>query len=275
MSSIDTSTPTLYHSSAIHGEDSTLSEPLLWDLFGGIDDIGLLDSLDDFLISHKKQVEVEPQSPDYFGTNVSLPWINSLSSAPSDDLLHVETPRTKIEGCTDAAVEHERRSRRGQSLARSVAAFSEASSSGSEFSCTDCSECFDRRSELEEHARIEGHKPFKCRQCNQSFSRRDARTRHKHLHQAEGSHPCPHCPKYRGKTAFKRKDHLKKHLLKVHKNIDFPRRCPVANCCLSAPHGPFKQFERRKDFARHMREDHTEYAYDRATDAWELIRGDN
>jgi DNA-directed RNA polymerase subunit RPC12/RpoP len=127
------------------------------------------------------------------------------------------------------------------------------------YDCPQCPGSFQRAFELEEHAKMTRHKPFACRQCKQSFSRRDARTRHRQLHQAEGSHPCPHCDKYRGRYAFKRKDHLKKHLLKVHRDADHPRLCPFSSCKLSSPYGFFKHFERRKDYTKHMREDHGDH----------------
>jgi hypothetical protein len=132
-------------------------------------------------------------------------------------------------------------------------------SESSVHNCPQCPESFSRAFELEEHARIFRHKPFSCRQCDQTFSRRDAWTRHRQLHQARGSHPCPHCDKYQGRNAFKRKDHLRTHLLKVHHDTDYPKLCHLSTCKLSSPYGSFKHFERRKDYTKHMREDHGDH----------------
>ena len=127
---------------------------------------------------------------------------------------------------------------RGRSLAPSAGTFSENDNAGNEeqdlassvHGCLQCPEWFGRAFELEEHARIARHKPFACRQCHKVFSRRDARTRHKRLHLEQGSHPCLQCTKYQGRKAFKRRDHLRKHLLKMH-NLKRPDyrdvRCPL------------------------------------------------
>lgn len=130
------------------------------------------------------------------------------------------------------------------------------------YDCPQCRESFEKVFELEEHAKRSNHKPFLCHQCDQTFSRRDAWTRHKQLHQSRGRHPCPRCDKYSGKNAFKRRDHLKKHLMTVHQDTDHPSLCSVDTCPFSTPHGSFKQFDRRKDYTKHMRENHGRETYD-------------
>lgn len=131
------------------------------------------------------------------------------------------------------------------------------------YDCPQCSESFNRVFELEEHAKKSNHKPFLCHQCEQTFSRRDAWTRHRQLHQSRGRYPCTKCDKYNGMNAFKRRDHLKKHLLAVHnQDTDFPRLCPESSCAFSSAHDAFKQFDRRKDYTRHMRENHGRETYD-------------
>lgn len=176
---------------------------------------------------------------------------NSVAIADADDVPRsislVDSPSTLLD--TESTL----------SLATPWAIGDGHDSEATSYACPQCPKSFQRAFELEEHAKITRHKPFACKQCKQSFSRRDAWTRHRQLHQAEGSHPCPHCDKYRGRYAFKRKDHLKKHLMKVHRNADHPRLCTFSSCKLSSPYGSFRQFERTKDYTKHMREDHGDH----------------
>jgi hypothetical protein len=122
------------------------------------------------------------------------------------------------------------------------------------FQCLDCGVHFDKVFELEAHAKRRRHKPFECQQCLKRFSRRDACSRHTSLHSSsQGQHECRLCGKYRGRRAFKRKDHLLKHMRTMH---PFPRWCPHINCTLNDRNDRPEQFRLQEDYDRHMKDCH-------------------
>lgn len=132
--------------------------------------------------------------------------------------------------------------------------------------CPDCKAMFYRVFELEEHAKQKGHKPFECGQCNKWFSRRDALGRHADLHRPRGLHPCPRCDKYQGRHAFKRRDHLRKHLRNVHQDMGCPRPRPQNTSRPSSERICFKKFDQRREYTKKMREGHRGETHDCAFD---------
>ena len=57
-----------------------------------------------------------------------------------------------------------------------------------------------------------GEKPHKCSYCDKSFTLKGAKTIHERRHTGEKPHKCSSCDK-----SFARKDYLKKHISKKHR----------------------------------------------------------
>jgi len=76
----------------------------------------------------------------------------------------------------------------------------------------------------------------------------------------EPRHSCPHCDKYDGEKAFKRRDHLVQHLRTLHSmgHEDLvPGFCPDPNCNLSEGlMGEMRAFKTFRDYADHLRREH-------------------
>lgn len=162
------------------------------------------------------------------------PSTTTLSDVSSDDssytswhgprdvgsISDIEDEAAKWDETSDSAIQA--RVSRSRSQAPSMGSGSEPGWDSNR-TCRDCSTTFTRVFELEEHAKISGHKPFGCEECDSWFPRRDSWRRHANVHSSRGRHPCPYCPKYQEKHAFKRKDHLRKHLRNVHGDMICPR----------------------------------------------------
>lgn len=93
-------------------------------------------------------------------------------------------------------------------------------SSTSKNRCPECYEAFSRVLDLEEHGRQTKHGAFRCIVCQRGFTRQDALTRHRKVHESlttQRQYSCTYCRKYNGPKAFKRRDHLRQHLRKMHR----------------------------------------------------------
>ncbi|KAF2097871.1 hypothetical protein NA57DRAFT_57049 [Rhizodiscina lignyota] len=132
--------------------------------------------------------------------------------------------------------------------------------------CAECGGAFIKAADLESHAKQASHKPFACNEpgCSAQYTRPDALTRHRGVHSSTNSYPCVECHRYRGRGAFKRRDHLLQHLKKVHglsADAVKPKFCSHKSCIYSGAEGPdgrFWGFKSRIEHARHMREAHGE-----------------
>jgi len=136
---------------------------------------------------------------------------------------------------------------------------------GTDRTCHQCKRNFSRVVDMELHGREEGHKPFACSLCPKLFSRQDALTRHREIHKSLKRYACQYCEKYRGQSAFKRRDHLRQHLRKkhrVHPNLEFPLYCHYEQCSSSESEGSFDGFQSRTEYSRHMRDSHGEEKHD-------------
>ncbi|KAH6996991.1 hypothetical protein EDB80DRAFT_138629 [Ilyonectria destructans] len=83
--------------------------------------------------------------------------------------------------------------------------------------CIECGSARKMKSDLDVHGTHQGHSPFACT-CGRRFSRSDVLARHlKTKNNTQPQHPCPYCKRHRGRSAFRRRDHLKQHIVEYHK----------------------------------------------------------
>ncbi|KAI1263599.1 hypothetical protein F5Y18DRAFT_393520 [Xylariaceae sp. FL1019] len=125
------------------------------------------------------------------------------------------------------------------------------------------------------------YKPAKCN-CGALFTRKCSLQRHvtKFNKNNNARFPCPECPKYQGKQAFIRKDHLVQHLRVFHRHGKaelspytgreadewFYPFCHFTDCDFYRDHDfstlslymmkENRPFDRRPDYIVHMRKDH-------------------
>lgn len=135
----------------------------------------------------------------------------------------------------------------------------------------------DSTGELESHAWVEKHAAFLCPEdgCDSTFTRIDVMRRHNLKHTPDARrYPCPHCKKYRGKTGFKRMDHLTQHLRGYHHiredesaPLVIRRSCPHTDCFayrgLVRNNGTSYRiinhaFQKQSDWTAHMKSVHDE-----------------
>ncbi|KAI1353317.1 hypothetical protein F5Y01DRAFT_277587 [Xylaria sp. FL0043] len=153
--------------------------------------------------------------------------------------------------------------------------------------CAECNEAFQSETELLKHAKNQKHSPYAC-SCGIKFARNDVLTRHlKSFTKESAKYPCTFCKRHRGKTAFRRRDHLVQHLQGYHKmepeeinDISPPTfrpqsrqilTCPVADCEAYRDDAfkalPWKKqiegrpFQKQSDYNKHMRDVHKESAF--------------
>ncbi|KAI1278632.1 hypothetical protein F5Y07DRAFT_65156 [Xylaria sp. FL0933] len=153
--------------------------------------------------------------------------------------------------------------------------------------CAECNETFQDETKLLKHARHQKHSPYACF-CGIKFTRNDVLTRHVQSFTKESAkYPCTFCKRHRGKTAFRRRDHLVQHLQGYHKmepeeinDISPPTfrpqsrqilTCPVADCEAYRDDAfkalPWKKqiegrpFQKQSDYNKHMRDVHKESAF--------------
>jgi hypothetical protein len=89
-------------------------------------------------------------------------------------------------------------------------------STGSDKRCNECDTEFPTKTALYLHSKESDHSPHVCL-CGKGFSRLDVLERHVQSSRSPDiSFPCPHCKKYRGTRAFRRRDHLTQHLKGYH-----------------------------------------------------------
>ncbi|KAI0802325.1 hypothetical protein GGR55DRAFT_454953 [Xylaria sp. FL0064] len=157
----------------------------------------------------------------------------------------------------------------------------------SAIACAECNEAFQDETDLLKHAKYQKHSPYTC-SCGIKFARNDVLLRHlKSFTKESAKYPCTFCRRHRGKTAFRRRDHLVQHLKGYHKmepeeinNISPPTSrvqsrqilsCPVGDC-EAYRDGAFKAlpwrtqvegrpFQKQSDYNKHMRDVHKESAF--------------
>lgn len=146
--------------------------------------------------------------------------------------------------------------------------------SGLSHECATCGACFSNYAALDRHARDFGslHFIYVCTHtgCASRYNRRDTFLRHLGTHTNTPRFPCPHCHKHDGEKAFIRRDHLRQHIRCFHNislaamNADFAF-CPHPSCEFSSfyasNHLGRRAFESRKEYTRHMRNEHGESTY--------------
>ena len=140
------------------------------------------------------------------------------------------------------------------------------------FTCDECMYVGSSQYELGLHASNTGHASFICNYdgCEKKFSRLDTYQRHQRTHRHDAKRfPCKYCKTYRGKSAFKRKDHLTQHVRNYHHIGEgdhvakWNRKwCQKKECTESRPDpmslpGP-GVFTSSKEWVKHMRTVHDE-----------------
>jgi len=141
------------------------------------------------------------------------------------------------------------------------------------FTCDECMYVGSGQYGLGLHASNTGHASFICKHdgCEKKFSRLDTYQRHQRTHREDAKRfPCKYCKKYRGKSAFKRKDHLTQHVRNYHHIGEDKQRghlldrkwCPKKECTESKPATVFIRdlgvFTSSKEWVKHMRTVHDE-----------------
>ncbi|KAI0518534.1 hypothetical protein F5B22DRAFT_599595 [Xylaria bambusicola] len=157
----------------------------------------------------------------------------------------------------------------------------------SAIACAECNETFKYETGLIKHGKDQKHSPYAC-SCGAKFARIDALGRHiKSFLKESAQYHCPFCKRYRGKQAFRRKDHLVQHLKGYHKTdseeIDniapLERRsesrqllsCPYNDCAAYRDDSfralPWKEqfegrpFQKQSEYNEHMRKVHGDSAF--------------
>ncbi|KAI8906893.1 hypothetical protein EDD86DRAFT_57334 [Gorgonomyces haynaldii] len=78
--------------------------------------------------------------------------------------------------------------------------------------CSTCHEVFTRHSDLSEHLKTHGLKPYKCKECDSRFTSKVHLVTHERtVHSDEKPFSCPKCA-----TSFKTNGNLTRHLKRVH-----------------------------------------------------------
>jgi len=144
------------------------------------------------------------------------------------------------------------------------------------FTCDECMYVGKNQFEVGLHASNTGHASFICKHdgCEKKFSRLDTYQRHQRTHREDAKRfPCKYCRKYRGKNAFKRKDHLTQHVRNYHHigegeqigHMDDRKWCPKARCTESKPATVSWRapgvFASSKEWVKHMRTVHDESGF--------------
>jgi len=141
------------------------------------------------------------------------------------------------------------------------------------FTCDECMHVGKTQDAIALHASNTGHASFICKNedCEKKFSRLDTYQRHQRTHREDAKRfPCKYCKKYRGKSAFKRKDHLTQHVRNYHHIGEDKQRghlhnrqwCPKKECTESKPVPLLNRdvgvFTSSKEWVKHMRTVHDE-----------------
>ncbi|KIW03452.1 uncharacterized protein PV09_05222 [Verruconis gallopava] len=143
--------------------------------------------------------------------------------------------------------------------------------------CQECGLSCSSISDLDHHVGGSGHTCYVCPYdgCSKVYSAHTSLLRHvKTQHEDLPGFPCIYCKKYRGKDAFKRKDHLAQHLRNYHhigeKESGARLSCPHDGCDKFradafktfgntwSPRWNFHHTMTRKEFMAHMRKVHSE-----------------
>ncbi|KAH0551416.1 hypothetical protein GP486_007369 [Trichoglossum hirsutum] len=145
-------------------------------------------------------------------------------------------------------------------------------SNGNRLNCHECGYQSDTHYELSLHAHRTGHAPYRCQfpGCLSVFSSHDTMIRHQTKHNDEATrYSCSYCRKYRGPNGFKRKDHLRQHVLNYH-HINEPSgnryevlygfgACPRAGCTEYRDRYVHPMpFKKKSEYTEHMRKVHNE-----------------
>jgi len=146
------------------------------------------------------------------------------------------------------------------------------------YTCAECSLIVGTQTELEGHADRDGHKPWACPEpgCDVKAARKDSLGRHMQKHSAKSpAFPCLHCSKYRGSTAFRRKDHLQQHLRSKHPTKASASRAGMWSSCPHDTCNFYRGSEVRPERAHWHIEDRSQYSFKTAKDAQQHMRKDH
>ncbi|KAI3320598.1 hypothetical protein HD806DRAFT_225327 [Xylariaceae sp. AK1471] len=163
----------------------------------------------------------------------------------------------------------------------------------SAIACAECGKTFTHYSQWEDegyvlnHAKSEKHSAFAC-SCGAKFARKDVLIRHlKSLTKESAKYQCTFCRRYRGRQAFRRRDHLVQHLRGYHKmepeeinDISPPATRLTSRQVLICPHSDCefhrdaafrslswekqlegRPFKKQCDYNKHMRDVHKESTF--------------